>query len=220
MARDKIDFRYVTRADCLTMLRAMIHQLVVVDRVLKDRLGRQHREFSYAGKARHHLYPAPFLPQDDQHDLAITRRKLHLLNVMIAAGRNKLHPYFIQRRNMPSDVIMSEQEHQQLMGWQGNWVEAHKVWDYDRVHALNTAQSMPMFRGWGGQWWYDLQLALGSTMPADFHYARGGHLPMFFTEAWDALVGLPDVHAREAAVRLAGRRMDGLGLPVIHPWPV
>lgn len=213
-----IAYRYATREQALVVLRAMLGQLVFTSRTLKNRL-----HYPHNGN-----YRGPTTAAQDQRELALTKRKLQLINVMLACGRGHLvgkwrqdYQHRLASRmagyNHPAGTT-HEDDRRWAMACQADWVECHKDFDASYGVSVLSGGNMPGFRGWGAEWWFQLQRSLAHTWPKDIPYAHHGEHPMLVNEAWEALVGLPDPQAREAAFRLVGRQRDYRGRPVVNPW--
>lgn len=168
--------RFIKRHHAMTVIRMMQEQLVFMCRHLKHTLSQNHAGLNHKAEiARREGKMWPGAPQL-QKDLAIVKRRLKLLCVMITAGRNKLYPSFGQSANR-----------EQLLQWQDSWV-------YQEGRLIDNYPGAMV-------WWCEYQDSLRAKAPEEIKYM----MPFTHTEVWEALIGPPDPEAREAAFRLGGR---------------
>lgn len=177
-------YRYISKAEAQLICRLMLHQMMVVSRVLRQRLAKPHDS----------RYPPPTTHWVDRRQLTDYRDQSRLLHTMLAASNGRLHGKWDQlRQGMPPSAYTEDQ----LLRLQGDWVETHVSYDDPRFVS---------------HWWRKLQEATAVQLPPPFPLRP----LMLFVEVWDALAGIPDPAAREAANRLHGRMYNGR--LIIHRW--
>lgn len=185
--------RYLLREEARRLVAEMLSYLRAEAQVIKHRLTKSHV-----------AYELGHSPSADQVNLSKYREWQTVLYTMQATSRHRLAPRWAQPD--PRGTATK----QQLLKVQAEWVEYQMIGqDYSEWSQQNF-------------WFYRVQCEMPVQLALYWYGVRTGDRyksPFLFCEVWDALLSpVTDPAAREAAVRLGGRRQGPSDYPTYHPW--